>query len=55
MPAYVDAATLPHANTSGFDLTNHADDLYIFISAANHGAGPVPVIVQNDVFLKTTR
>ena len=39
VPAYIDAATLPHANTSGFDLTNHADDLYLFLSPANHAEG----------------
>ena len=39
-PSYVhNAASLPHANTSGFDLTNHADDLYLFISTANHAEG----------------
>ena len=30
---------LAHANTSGFDLTNHADDLYLFLSAADHAEG----------------
>ena len=39
VPPYVNAASLPHANTSGYDLTNHADDLYLFISADNHAAG----------------
>eukprot|EP01052_Picozoa_sp_SAG31_P006121 SAG31_NODE_278_length_18608_cov_10.304284_13_plen_385_part_00 len=34
VPNYVNAATLAHANTSGFDMTNHAADLYIFISTA---------------------
>ena len=28
-----------HTHHSGFDLTNHADDLYLFISSDNHAEG----------------